>query len=46
VAVDGKMAWFYFVDKNGDGSYWIESSSVPGYGKYEATDSFKDSSGE
>ncbi|MCP4230092.1 MAG: GWxTD domain-containing protein [bacterium] len=40
---EGKLVWFYFIDKNGDGSYWIESSSLPGYGTYEATDPSSDS---
>jgi len=31
--VDNQYIFFVFVDRNGDGDYDLDSSSVPGYGK-------------
>jgi len=44
-AVEGQLVWFHFVDKNGDGSFRIETSSLPGYGSYSTLDSLKNSGG-
>jgi GWxTD domain-containing protein len=32
--LDGKLAWFLFVDFDGDGDYYLDSSNEPGYGAY------------
>jgi GWxTD domain-containing protein len=32
--LEGKLAWFLFVDYDGDGDYYLDSSNEPGYGEY------------
>lgn len=32
--LEGKLAWFLFVDYDGDGDYFLDSSNEPGYGDY------------
>ncbi|UCE27750.1 MAG: GWxTD domain-containing protein [Candidatus Coatesbacteria bacterium] len=32
--IDGKLRWFLFVDYDGDGDYYLDSSNEPGYGRY------------
>lgn len=32
--LDGKLKWFLFVDYDGDGEYYLDSSNEPGYGRY------------
>jgi GWxTD domain-containing protein len=32
--IDGKLTWFLFVDYDGDGEYYLDSSNEPGYGRY------------
>jgi GWxTD domain-containing protein len=32
--LEGKLAWFLFVDYDGDGDFYLDSSNEPGYGAY------------